>query len=115
MNLYREIGRKLMSNIHKISTETDVPVDKAFAIVEKTWELEAQHEAEMAAERQLADQDKAAMSAALPNIMAQFGDMAPSAREILEKLGYPPTRRNIGFINWKRRQVTFQPDAMPAE
>lgn len=114
-SMYREIGRKFVADIHKISAEAGIPVDKAFTVVAKTWEMEAQHEAEMVAERQSADQDKAAMSAALPNILAQFGSNIPPTREILEKLGYPPTRRNIGYINWKRRQLTFQPDAMPAE
>jgi len=120
MNSYRDIARSVLEDIHKIATQVDVPVEKVFAMKIASWEQEVERERELLAQRTQVSAEREAAAAALPEALAPFKASGtwPRARDIIGKLGLPPTKSHIGWVNWKLRQLSYQPaqpSAQPAE
>jgi hypothetical protein len=81
--------------------------------------MEKRYEEQLAATREEADKEKAALREAIPAIWQQAAEkgIVPTVRELLQQMGFPPTPRNQGVARWEIKKLSYQPNpaAMPAE
>ena len=120
ISTYRDVARNVLEDVNKIATDTDLPVEKVFAVKIASWQQEAEREQELLAQRTQVSAEREAAAAALPEALAPFKASGtwPRARDIIGKLGLPPTKSHIGWVNWQLRQLSYQPaqpSAQPAE
>jgi hypothetical protein len=116
---YRDCLRDALVEARQIAEKRSVTTDTAIDILSDCWEMEKRYEEQLAATREEADKEKAALREAIPAIWQQAAEkgIVPTVRELLQQMGFPPTPRNQGVARWEIKKLSYQPNpaGMPAE
>lgn len=115
MKTYSEVESQILDEIKQIASETEVPIEKVFAIRQATRAKAVVREREeMAAKNELGTERAAALEK-LPDVLAPFRTNGtwPKARQIIDLVGLPPTKSHIGWLTYQLRLAA--PTAQAAE
>jgi len=113
---YREIENEILEEIKGIAAETELPIDKVFAVRQATQAQAAKREETDMANKTEVSRERAAAVEALPGVLTPFRENGtrPSPRDVIAKLGLPPTKSNLGWVAYQLR-LAYQPSAVAAE
>jgi len=120
MNTYRDVACQVLDDIDQVAADVDIPVEKVFQMKRAFWKQEAAREQELMTTRAEISAERAAAAEALPSVLAPFkaNGTWPRPRDIMSKLGLPPTKSHLGWVSYQLRQLSYQPaqpSAHPAE
>lgn len=116
MKTFREIEAQILSEIKQDAAATELPVEKVFELRHRMRAHETEREETDMANKTEVSRERAAAVEALPGVLTSFRENGtrPSPRDVIARLGLPPTKSNLGWVAYQLR-LAYQPSAAAAE